>query len=94
MDYSMTSIPHPQPINTPDQLKELLVELKQCLLKNQLIQVKTKNRTDANLPLEQIPSSGPWPDFMEIDFQNPHTQEKYRLIAETYHGTGGQWEKI
>ncbi len=42
--------------------------------------------------VRKIPAEGPWPDYLELHFEETGTGKRYRLVVETYHGTGGVWE--
>jgi hypothetical protein len=40
----------------------------------------------------EIAAGGNWGDFVDFRFECTSCGEKYRLLAETYHGSGGCWE--
>ncbi len=37
-----------------------------------------------------IPDEGPWPDYVEVYFEDSRGK-RYKLAVETYHGFGGSW---
>jgi hypothetical protein len=39
----------------------------------------------------QLSPTGPWPDFLDLRFEEVETGKRFRLKVETYHGTGGRW---
>jgi hypothetical protein len=41
-----------------------------------------------------MPPHGPWPDYLELYFEEVRTGMRYRLAVETFHGCGGRWERI
>jgi hypothetical protein len=44
--------------------------------------------------INKIPEDGPWPDYIEMFFEDARSGERYRLSVETYHGSGGTWERV
>lgn len=44
--------------------------------------------------IRQLAPNGPWPDYMEMSFEEVATGERFRLTAENFHGTGGRWEAL
>src|SRR5437016_5461539 len=73
-------------IRTPGELKKAI----RVVLAN--VQDGTLKAVSANGEVVgfEIPE-GPWPDIIEIDFRCRHCDASFRLIAETYHGSGGEW---
>ncbi|MBI4767135.1 MAG: hypothetical protein HY787_21525 [Deltaproteobacteria bacterium] len=47
-----------------------------------------------NPPFGQVPEKGPWPDVMIYYFQCSRCGQLFRLSAETYHGSGGEWKPV
>lgn len=43
--------------------------------------------------IRSLPAAGPWPDYIELDFVDVQTGSEWTLVAETYHGTGGEWRR-
>ncbi len=37
--------------------------------------------------------AGPWPDVFEYRFCCAQCGRRFRLVAETYHGSGGSWQR-
>lgn len=81
-------------INSPVDFAGLIEDVADAVRAGELTQVPPQNLV---LPVEEdilnIPPEGPWPDFLELIFENPVTGERYKLAIETYHGSGGTWEK-
>lgn len=45
----------------------------------------------SQVPFEDLPERGPWPDYLEYAFRCVLCGGLFRLVAETYHGRGGEW---
>lgn len=45
-----------------------------------------------SVPFEKLAKGAAWDDIVEYHFRCLHCDEKLRLHAETYHGSGGYWE--
>jgi hypothetical protein len=41
-----------------------------------------------------LTEAGPWPDFIEHEFQCSSCGQVFRLGVETYHGAGGEWAPV
>lgn len=88
----MNAIPKTRIIQTAKELTLLLQELKQALTGGHLEQIYPETSLFAPaISLVEIPEEGPWPDYLELHFQNPARGKRYVLSVETYHGTGGSW---
>ena len=81
-------------INSQEQLTSLLRDLKRALANGRLRQYKPSDAAMALDDLNQVSDTGPWPDYIEAYFADPTTGERYKLTAETYHGSGGAWERL
>jgi hypothetical protein len=44
--------------------------------------------------IRQLAPTGPWPDYLEMSFEEVATGERFMLTAENFHGTGGRWEAL
>lgn len=45
-------------------------------------------------PFQDLVAGGPWGDFVSNYFSCSHCGQLFHLHAETYHGSGGAFEKI
>lgn len=82
-------------IITPDDLTTVLDELKAQVERGNLVQYWEADAICATQEaLHNILSEGPWPDYIEIYLQDVSTGGRYRLIAETYHGSGGSLAQL
>jgi len=70
----------------------LLRDLKEKVRAGTLRPIACDNILFPTLNILDVPEHGPWPDFIEACFDDA-TGAKYRLSVETYHGTGGVWER-
>jgi len=89
-------IPLEQRIRTPNVLSNIIRLIKGALEAGELHEVNfwPKHRASFHRPpFSTISEEGPWPDYMEYYFRSTITGECFRLVCETYHGGGGQWEK-
>ena len=77
-------------ISSPGELTTILRELKQCVAQGNLRHLKPNDTPLALDDFSAVPEEGPWPDYIEAYFEDPHGK-RYKLIVETYHGTGGSW---
>lgn len=79
-------------ISSPSELTAVLREVKRCLRDGSLRQVKPASALFAIADLTIVPDDGPWPDYLEAYFEDSN-RKRYKLTAETYHGTGGSWRE-
>jgi hypothetical protein len=92
MGGAMSGLPATRRINTPADLSTLLRELKEAVGAGILEQVRpdpSPFATDA--AISDIADRGPWRDYIELRFRSRGESQQYKLVAETYHGTGGTW---
>ena len=45
-------------------------------------------------PFAQLDVKGPWKDLLEYYFECSECGQLFRLNAETYHGSGGEWVPV
>lgn len=92
MGYTVNAVPVARRISTPGEMAALLREIKESTVAGILEQVRPDaSRFATDVALAAIPDNGPWPDYLELRFLAPGTGAKYKLVVETYHGTGGTW---
>lgn len=77
-------------ISSPKELVEILRKAKQELARGTLRQINPSNSPFAALDLSVMPDQGPWPDYFEAYFEDDQGR-RYKLLVETYHGSGGSW---
>jgi hypothetical protein len=94
LDIAMNAndLPREKKIGSPNEFAQLLREVKLCLSQGKLRQVKESSMVFSAEDISALPDEGPWPDYVEALFQSADGQ-RYRLSVETYHGTGGSWQK-
>jgi hypothetical protein len=80
-------------IRSPADLADVIRDVAEAVRVGDLKQVTLK---DAPVPavesVDQLAADGPWPDYLELHFQDTRSGRRFRLVAETYHGAGGRWE--
>ena len=81
-------------IKSPHDLTGVLQGIKRALADGSLRQFKPADAALALDDLNAVSDVGPWPDYIEAYFTNPKTGERYKLTAETYHGSGGSWQRL
>jgi len=79
-------------ISSAEQLKEILREAKRCVADGILREIRLPESPARLDNLASIEADGPWPDYIELYFENA-TGQRYKLVAETYHGSGGSWTR-
>lgn len=81
-------------IDTPGDLQVLLKRLKDAVATGALEHYWPEDAMLASeARIEDIPSEGPWPDYLELYFRS-NAGAQYKLEAETYHGAGGRWYRV
>jgi len=82
-------------ITTPDDLKNI-IEMIRANLANKVIVEEdywpTGQLCFSQPSFSSLPADGPWPDYFEYYFRCVSCGSLFRLVVETYHGTGGKWE--
>lgn len=82
-------------LNSPADLADLIDNIAEAVRTGELRQVTPPGAPFVTTDdIRDIPARGPWPDYLELHFEDSQTCERYRLIAETYHGCGGRWEEV
>lgn len=81
-------------IESPNELVDLLNELKLAVAAGDLCQITPGDAPLASsVDITTLTDKGPWPDYLELHFRG-RDGAHYRLAVETYHGTGGRWERV
>lgn len=81
------------PIRTPADLVGVLREVRARIADGRLREIEGTNPLISVSSLREISDEGPWPDYFEVVVED-YQGRRYRLTAETYHGTGGSWSRI
>ena len=85
----------PRELDSPGRLANLLEEVKEAVRAGELIQITLPGSPFATKEsVQHLLPGGPWPDYLELYFEDSRTGKRYRLVAETYHGRGGRWEDV
>ena len=89
----MTQLTQPWRISSAAKFGEFLRLLKQEVARGSFRQLAPQSDWKSQEPINKIPDDGPWPDYIEMYFEDAETSDRYRLSVETYHGAGGNWER-
>jgi len=89
----VTELTQPRRISSSAEFGEFLRLLKQAVSRGAFRQLWPKKDWVSEEAISKIPDDGPWPDYIEMHFEEANSGERYRLSVETYHGTGGTWER-
>ncbi len=85
----------PRAIRSSIEFSHILQELKRATALGEMRQIHLpQSALFEEIFLKNIPDEGPWPDYVEIYFEEASTGDAYKLTVETYHGAGGSWQKI
>jgi hypothetical protein len=89
-----SNVSTPFEIKSPQDLREIILKVHECMNDNTLIEVENKqNREVLGIqPFEKVPCNGPWNDFCSHYFKCTHCNTYFLLNVETYNGSGGNWE--
>jgi len=94
MQNAESSLPDSDLIESPTDLRRWLLKLRSLVAEGGLSQnFEIGNEFADGSAVSDIPIDGPWPDFIEWYFEAP-TGVRYRFSVETYHGTGGCWQRL
>lgn len=77
-------------IHTPGQLAQAIRVVRGNLADGTLVEASP----DARDAFDSLQERGPWPDYIEHEFNCSRCGQRFRLVAEAYHGAGGRWEPI
>ncbi len=82
-------------ITQPGQLEDVLAIVKQAVRKGSLEELGPQGAPPVGpQALSDFEAAGPWPDVIHLHFREPETGACYRLLCETYHGSGGSWGPV
>jgi len=81
-------------IQAPQDLVQILQEVRRALAEGTLKQIKPADAPEAMEDISTIDDAGPWPDYIEAYFENQKTGARFKLSAETFHGAGGKWQPL
>ena len=83
----------PREIRSPEELADVLRAVTKAVRAGDLrVMTSGDSPFGEAVDIRQIAPEGPWPDYLELHFQRTQTGERFRLVAETFHGVGGHWE--
>ena len=77
-------------IKSPAQLAQAIRVVRGNLADGTLVEASS----DAPGAFDSLQEGAPWPDYIEHEFNCSRCGQRFRLVAETYHGAGGRWEPI
>lgn len=85
----------PCAINSPVEFIHVLRQIKQAVALGEIRQIYPAQSIGLRkISIADVLNEGPWPDYIEMYFEEVKTQVTYKLTAETYHGTGGSWQQV
>ena len=79
------------PIRTPANLEGAIAKIAGAVKSGAL---KYEGAGQWGDPFQKLANGEPWGDFVSNYFSCPHCGQLFHLHAETYHGSGGAFEKI
>jgi hypothetical protein len=79
------------PIRTPANLKQVIAKVAKAV--NQGV-VKYEGAGQSGDPFSSLAKGGPWSDIVSNYFSCISCGQLFHLHAETYHGSGGAFEKV
>lgn len=83
----------PREIESPGDLADVIRTVASAVRDDDLRQITPGTAPFGRvIDIRQIAPEGPWPDYLELLFEDARTGKRFRLVAETYHGAGGLWE--
>lgn len=77
-------------ISTPKELEAVLQEVRRLVADGTLRQIAPPNASVIAEDFSAVLYEIPWPDWFEVFFED-RSGRRYKLEAETYHGSGGSW---
>lgn len=85
----------PRQINSPGDLADVIKVVSDAVRAGELNQITPGGAPFAtHEDIRRIVPGGPWPDYLELHFQDVRTGKRFTLVAETFHGAGGRWEPV
>lgn len=82
-------------IRSPTEVRTLLDALERAIKEGLLIECQPASASTPTTKLASIfAADSRWPDYIEAYVRDPATGNTFRLAVETYHGSGGTWERI
>ena len=79
-------------ISMPGDLKQAIRVAKDNVADGTISVIE--NAEKISQPFFQLSESGTWDDIVHYEFKCNSCGQKFHLVAETYHGTGGEWKPI
>ncbi len=73
-------------VSSPKQLSELIIKIK-FVISKKLIQDITDLALENSMPFDLVEANKQWPDIIENDFECLSCGKKFKLFADTYHGS-------
>ena len=89
-----TELPDDVSFATVDELKKWLLTLKAKVLLGELRQGSGSSPFATEISVLDVNVDGPWPDYIEWQFESVTSLKRYRLMANPYHGSGGSWKTV
>ncbi len=80
-------------IRSPDNLRDAIVLAKSAIQRGIIAEQASESGMLWTEPFDQVSSDGPWDDILSYEFRCKACGERFSLSAETYHGSGGKWQR-
>ena len=87
----------PREIRSPGDLADVIRRVAEAVRAGDLLPFKPAKPPPLlgiETDIRKLDAEGPWPDYLELHFKDVRTGQRFRLVAETYHGAGGHWELV
>ncbi len=79
-------------ITQPGQLEDVIAIVSKAVERGELREVTRPVVAAPQQPsIAELERSGQWPDVIDLLFEEASTGRRFRLVCETYHGSGGSW---
>ena len=87
---STQMLPTELKISSPDQFRNLLLQLAEMLETGRLKQCPKLLPEAGSVDIAVLARGEQWPDIVEAEFVDSHGRH-YELFVDCYHGSGGTW---
>ena len=82
-------------INSNAQFAAVISAIQKHVSAENVVQVWQPNNPFASKDnVLSLAVEGPWPDYIEMYFEELQSSKQFKLAVETFHGAGGQLEEI
>lgn len=89
--------PELEEIRSPAQLRTILKKITFAVESGQLIPEGVKDFDDQQKSqgrYEELTIEGPWPDILDFFFLCATCGQRFHVVCDTCHGSGGEWTRM